>query len=105
MRTPLMLFLWCGVRIAIGTEKKKASVQIRIAVRVITGAECGKNISAPTANGGTPMETKCCLNCGHCVEGEVLRCGKREQFCEAMGRLYVDAFFTCPMWRPKRRDK
>lgn len=50
-------------------------------------------------------ESKCCSTCFFCMEGEVLRCGKREQFCEAMGRLYVDAFFTCPMWRPKRRDK
>ena len=46
--------------------------------------------------------TKCCATCGHSIEGETFRCGKRERFCEASGRLYVDAFFVCPLWRPKR---
>lgn len=50
-------------------------------------------------------ETKCCSTCFHCLEGEVLRCGKRERLCDVFGHLYVDAFHTCPMWRPKRRDR
>ena len=46
--------------------------------------------------------TKCCMTCYHGIEGETYRCGKRERLCDAASRLYVDAFFLCPMWRPKK---
>lgn len=39
--------------------------------------------------------------CGSCLfsrpAGDTLECGKRR-----MGRLIVDVFFCCPMWRRKR---
>jgi len=41
--------------------------------------------------------SKCCMNCA-CVHGAVLLiCSRR-----TIGRLYVDAFFLCPLWEPKR---
>lgn len=44
-------------------------------------------------------QTKCCLSCGNCLAGRLgLLCGKRK-----IGRLFVDAFFCCPLWRPKGR--
>lgn len=51
---------------------------------------------------GKVVGTKCCGTCLHCREGDVLRCGKRERGCKVNGHLYVDAFHTCPLWRPKK---
>ena len=45
------------------------------------------------------MQTMCCMNCGNCLTwSRGMMCGKRK-----IGRLYVDAFFCCPLWKPKRR--
>ena len=51
---------------------------------------------------GSVVGTKCCATCYHSIEGETYRCGKRETGCKVSGRLYVDAFHVCPLWRPKR---
>ena len=39
--------------------------------------------------------TQCCGTCGHTPDSEPLRCGKTDN-------LYVDYFYHCPLWRPKR---
>ena len=46
--------------------------------------------------------TQCCGTCGHNIEGDLLCCGKANQGQEVSGRLYVDYFYCCPLWRPKR---
>ena len=39
--------------------------------------------------------TQCCGTCGHNIDTATLRCGKTDN-------LYVDYFYHCPLWRPKR---
>ena len=44
------------------------------------------------------MMSECCMNCA-CVRGTALLiCSRRP-----VGVLYVDAFYCCPLWVPKRR--
>ena len=39
--------------------------------------------------------TQCCGTCYHTPDTEHLRCGKSDN-------LYVDYFYYCPLWRPKK---
>jgi len=46
------------------------------------------------------MMSECCMNCA-CVRGSALLiCSRR-----TIGLLYVDAFYCCPLWVPKRAKK
>lgn len=46
------------------------------------------------------MMSQCCMNCACSIGYVLLLCGRR-----SMGRLYVDAFYCCPLWGPKRRHR
>lgn len=49
-------------------------------------------------------QSRCCMHCAHVHEQErLLYCGKRISVASRVTRLVVDAFFVCPLWRPRRR--
>jgi len=45
------------------------------------------------------VESKCCKTCFFRIgPDERMRCSRR-----VIGKLYVDAFFVCPLWVPEKR--
>ena len=46
------------------------------------------------------MMSECCMNCA-CARGSALLiCNRR-----TIGRLYVDAFYCCPLWKAKKAGR